>query len=193
MAGQAGLWMEVPTASVQNLRESLQSMPKTVARDARRELRHVGDTVIAEQKRILSGSLPGKVVKSGKELALRHYRGGHTRIVTRTHYAALARDGADSGGRMRAGIAAGLRTRIVAGTTRSGLNIATTSGRMPSGKEWMPKTWQKSRFRHPVFQSSAWADQAGQPYFFSPVIKGRDKMIQQMNTIIDNALKEAAS
>lgn len=192
MAEQEGLWAEIPNESVKSLRESLQSMPKSIARDARRDLRHVGDAIIAEQKGILDGSLPGKVVASGKEFHTIHYKSGTTRVVTRTRYAALARAGKDSSGAMRAGIGAGLRTRIVAGKTRSGLNIQTTSSRMPPGKEWMPKTWQKKRFRHPVFNGGGWASQAGQPYFFAPVIKGRNDMVRRMNTIIDDAMKEAS-
>ncbi|MFA8415098.1 hypothetical protein ACEPTV_33165 [Burkholderia pseudomallei] len=75
--------------------------------------------------------------------------------------------------------------RVVTGQTRQGLDFRTQNNKAP-----MSTGWNAKRFRHPVFGNrDAWVYQAGQPYFFAPVIEGRNDVIRRATDILNNALE----
>jgi len=177
-------------ADVTQLRELLKlfnELPPKVKREARSALRHTGDQIIAGQRSILDGPLPAGVAVEGKRTTLalnkktgRYYVRQINNFVDRD----VQRGGRSSG--LREGIKSALVTRVVTGTTRQGIEVRTQNG-----KGAMSTGWNAKRFRHPVFgnKSAAWVYQAGQPYFFAPVFKGRAELIENAIQILNNALE----
>ncbi|MCC2030614.1 hypothetical protein [Microbacterium allomyrinae] len=177
--------------SLRDRLKSLREFPPKVRTGVRRELRAVGDEVIAEQRAILSGPLPSGTAKTG----WRHKRvekksrgkgtGKFYLVKVNTYSDAAVRDGGRSTG-MRDGIKAGLRTRVVTGKTRQGIEIKTTGPKVDGFNQ--AKVWNKRRFRHPVFgNKEKWADQKGQPYYRRPIMDGRDDLLRRTEEILNRA------
>ncbi|MAP64045.1 MAG: hypothetical protein CMH34_09955 [Microbacterium sp.] len=101
------------------------------------------------------------------------------------------REGGGSSTGLRDRIAQGLKTRIVAGKTRQGIDVKTTGPKV--GGYNLARIMQATTFRHPVFGSSEWVDQSGHPYFFEPATNEvRDLMRNRIEAAIEAAVAEAA-
>src|SRR4030095_10405755 len=71
---------------------------------------------------------------------------------------------------MRDRIKASLKTRVVAGATRSGISIRADK----SVGGVMVKAWNKKVLRHPVFgNKKQYVSQFGQPYWWEPIERGQ--------------------
>jgi hypothetical protein len=177
---------------VSNLREVLtaaRDYSPALARELRKRLRSSGEEIIAEQRSILDGPLPGNAAKAGSRIKLvvpRDGRAPHLRKVNVYKDVATKRNRSTG---MRERIKASLKTRVVAGKSRQGVNVRadTRVGGV------MAVQWQARRFRHPVFGTGTFADQKGQPYFWGPAIAGRDKAAERIKQAIDDAVVEATS
>lgn len=177
---------EADPAQLRKLLAQFNDLPPKVKTATRRELRRTGDDVIAEQRAILDGPLPAGVAVTGRRTALvTDKRTGrtYTRRVNRYGDRAVQRGGRSSG--LREGIKDGLATRVVTGKTRQSIEIKTQNnkGRLSTG-------WNAKRFRHPVFGNrDRYVYQAGQPYFFAPIFKGRAAMIAAATDILNDAME----
>jgi hypothetical protein len=168
----------------------MRELPPKVKRDTRRELRTVGDDIIAKQRAILDGPLPTGVAKTGQRRVLTpNARTGKFGYRNLNVYADkdVARPGRSSG--MREAIKAGLKTRIVTGTTRQGIEVATSGPKVDGFNQ--AKFWQKVQFRHPAFgHRDRYVYQKGQPYFFHPAIEGRDDLLAKAAAILSRGVDE---
>lgn len=181
------------TLDVSNLREVLAEVKQAspaLARSLRKRLRSTGDEIIAEQRAILDGPLPGNAAKSGTRLKLIKAGDGrksYTRRVNTYEDVATKRNRTSG---MRAGIKKSLKTRVVAGKTRQGVNVRTE--KRLGGP--MTIQWQARIFRHPVFATGSdektWTTQKGQPYFWAPAMRGRDAAARKVSAAIDEVLNE---
>ena len=181
------------TLDTSNLREIIEATKEfspALTRALRRDLRASGAEIIAEQRAILDGPLPGNAAKSGTRLKLIAPTGAHRSYVRRVNvYSDVATKRSRSRG-MRAGIKRSLKTRVVAGKSRQGVTVR-ADVRVGG---LMVVQWQARRFRHPVFYDGTgekvWTDQKGQPYFWDPVIKGRDAATVKIRAAIDEAVAQ---
>lgn len=111
--------------------------------------------------------------------------------IIRGQQAELAKGGPSSTG-LRDEIASGLKVRVVAGSTRQGVDIK-TSGPKRAGYN-LARLMQARGFRHPVFGTDTWAEQSGHPYFFEPATDElRDLMRNRLQKAIEDAIAEAAN
>ena len=184
MAGE-GVDVDIEYPDLHALISALKDVDPKLATNFRRELRASGDIIIAEQRRVLA-QRPGRIRRSGKTLRLIQSRGKKPYFAFRNTYSSDApREGGVSN--LRDKIAAGLKTRVTATDKRQSIEIRTSGPRQ--GGYNLARVWQKSRFRHPIFQTGQWMDQAGQPYFFEPATKEfRDLMRERIQTAIEQAL-----
>lgn len=101
------------------------------------------------------------------------------------------RQGGGSSTGLRDRIEQGLKTRVVAGKTRQGVDIRTSGPRV--GGYNMARVMQATTFRHPVFGSSTWVEQSGHPYFFEPATSEvRDLVRNRIESVIEAAIADAA-
>ncbi|WP_345473749.1 hypothetical protein QMQ05_05775 [Glutamicibacter ectropisis] len=161
-------------------------------RNLRRNLRSVGDGIIAGQRQELSGPLPGVAVRTGKKIVRVKPRNGR-KAYLRTINVYDAREARRSRStNLRASIKQNLKTRVVAGKTRSGIRIeAAKTPSKTSGKKYdMAKVWNKKTFRHPAFgnRRGDWVTQYGQPYWWKPIAKGSKQAAAQAEKAINDAL-----
>lgn len=187
---QRGGGPDLPEVSITspNLREVLaqaKEIGPAVQRSLRRDLRKVGDDIIAEQRAILSGAKPGNAQKAGirvQRIAGTNGRRGYKRKVNMYRAAAASRDRSTG---MREKVKASLKTRVVAGTKRSGISVRAEK----SVGGVMVKGWNKKILRHPVFGSrETFVSQFGQPYWWEPIKRGQADARQKALEAIDNAL-----
>lgn len=175
---------------LRSLFADLRAFAPKLATGVRRDLRRTGDDVIAKQRRILSGPLPGPIRKTGSTLRLIVPRNG------RAPYYAIRNtyetgDGSEGGvDDLRSKIRAGLKTTVTSTQTRSAIQIKTTGPRNDGYN--MAKTWQARRFRHPIFRTLGWMDQQGQPYFWEPAYDGVEDMQRKVQHILDDAVNHIA-
>jgi hypothetical protein len=173
-------------ASLRELLTHFKEIPPKVKTETRRALRGVGDDIIAGQRAILDGPLPAGITITGRSTVLRlNKKTGKYGLRTINKYGdqAVKRPGRSSG--LREGIKAGLVTRVVTGESRQSIEIKTQNS-----KGTMSTGWNSTKFKHPVFgKKNNWVLQAGQPYFFEPVFKGRDAMIANAIDILNNAVE----
>jgi hypothetical protein len=87
-------------------------------------------------------------------------------------------------------IAAKLRTKISAGKTRQGIGI--TTGGPRKGGASLAKVFERKSFRHPVFGTGQWAEQAGYPFFNKAVRDGADRMRERIDASIDDVIRRIA-
>ena len=186
MAGKSDPSFEFELPDLRSLFADLKAVAPRVATDVRRDLRRTGDDVIAKQRRILSGPLPGPIRKTGSTLRLIRPRDGRAPyLALRNTYA--TGEGSEGGvDDLRSKIRAGLKTTVTSTTSRSSIQIKTTGPRNDGYN--MAKVWQARRFRHPIFGVLGWMDQQGQPYFWEPAYDGVDEMQRKTERILDNAL-----
>lgn len=190
------LEFDVDTASLREVLAALKSIDPKLATGLRRELRDAGGDIIAAQRAELADRAPKVAGRSEHWRLISPKRGkdGKLRkpyIARRVDYeAGDVREGGTSN--LRQQIADGLRTRVVTGSRREGVEVKTTGPRI--GGSNMARVWQAKQFRHPVFGGSGWAVQFGHPYFFGPVTDElRNKMRARVQDAIDDALAQAGS
>lgn len=173
-------------ASLRKLLGEFNDLPPKVRTEVRRELRKTGDDIIAAQRSILDGPLPAGVAVSGKKLSLAlNKKTGRSYVRQVNVYGdrEVARPGRTSG--LREAIKAGLVTRVVTGSTRQSIQVQTQNSKAP-----MSTGWNAVRFKHPVFgNKDNWVFQAGQPFFFDPIFKGRADMIARAIDILNSAVE----
>lgn len=180
-----GVQVEIDTSDLRAVLAAVKEHSPALARALRKRLRGTGEAIIAEQRSALDGPLPGNAAKAGTRLKLvapRDGRKGHIRTVNVYKDVATKRHRSTG---MRERIKASLKTRVVAGSTRQGVNVRAETrigGRMAIA-------WQARRFRHPVFDTGQFVEQKGQPYFWGPAIAGREKARAE----IEQALADAAA
>jgi hypothetical protein len=173
-----------------NLREVLAAAKEfnpALARSLRRKLRSTGDEVIAEQKTELDGPLPPGVQVAGKTTRLilpKDGRRPYFRRVNVYEERARASDNRRSTG-MRDRIKDSLRTRVVAGKTRQGVQV-----RADSRRSDMTHAWESKLFRHPVFGhgGSTFVPQRGRPYFWGPAVRGRARAAERVGEALTEAV-----
>lgn len=171
--------------SVARLLRTFREFAPKVRTPARRELRAVGDDVIAAQREILDGPLPEGVAKVGQTRALAYSRRQQKfYTIKRNVYgvATVKRPGRSTG--LREGIKAGLKTRVVASAARQSIEVKTTGPKVDGFNT--ARFWNLERFRHPVF-GRGFVYQAGQPFFYGPARAGRDEMLRRAQGILERA------
>lgn len=173
------------TSNLTQVLAEVKSVSPTLARELRKRLRGTGEEIVAAQRAILDGPLPSGIRKTGTRMKLVKTRGSN-RILRRVNVYEDAEVGRSRSTGMRAGIKKSLKTRVVAGKTRQGVNVR--AERRVGGV--MVNAWQARRFRHPVFGTQEWAVQKGQPYFWKPAMEGRDSAARKIGQAIDDALAE---
>lgn len=140
-----------------------------LARKLRKALRASGEDIIAAQKKILDGPLPGKAVKVGRTVRRIKSKDGRKSYLRAVNvYRKEEASGNRSRG-MREQVKRSLKTRVIAGKTRSGIQVRADRG---IGGQ-MTKVWNKKIIRHPVFFDGSgekeWISQFGQPYWWGPI------------------------
>lgn len=174
---------------LRSLFADLKSVGPKLATDVRRGLRRTGDDIIAKQRQILTGALPGPIRKTGSEIRMVYPTGRKPYLAIRNVYE--TGEGSDGGvDDLRSKIRAGLKTGITSTANRSSIQIKTTGPRNDGYN--MAKTWQSKRFRHPIFGMLGWMDQQGQPYFWGPAYDGVDDMQHKVQRILDDAVNHLA-
>ncbi len=190
MSGRGGDDLAIEFPNLREVLAEVRAFSPRLARELRRDLRSVGDQVIAEQKAILDGPLPTGITHTGYTIKrVRPTKGrGYFRKV-RTYADTDVKRSRTRG--LREAIKAGLKTRVTAGKSRQEVSVRTT-GPKDDGYN-MAKVWQSERFRHPVFGSDTWVDQKGQPYFWGPAYRGRDEMQRRVMRAIDAATQQMSN
>lgn len=176
------------TITSPNIREALaraKEIGPAVQRNLRRSLRGVGDEIIKDQRAILSGAKPGNARKAGMRVKKVQRKGSgkaYLRAVNVYKPEAASRNRSTG---MRERIKASLKTRVVAGATRSGISIRadkSTGGVMVKG-------WNKKVLRHPVFGNrETFVTQYGQPYWWEPIKRGQLDARERALQAISDAL-----
>lgn len=158
-------------------------------RNLRRNLRSVGDGIIADQRQVLSGPLPGVAKRAGKKIVRvnpRDGRKGYLRTVNVYEAQAVSRQRSTQ---LRDRVKAQLKTRVVAGKKRSGIRIVADKTMDKSGSKYnMSKVWNKKLFRHPTFGEGQYVTQYGMPYWWKPIEKGAKLAHEQAAKAINDAL-----
>lgn len=188
-AHQRGSGPDLPeiTITSPNIREALaraKEIGPAVQRNLRRNLRGVGDDIIKEQRAIISGALPGNAKRAGKTVRRIKDSKGRTYLRAVNVYKAEAAS-RNRGKGLRNRVKASLKTRVVAGATRSGISIRADK----SVSHGMEKLWNKKVIRHPVFgNKDRFVSQFGQPYWWEPIKRGRINARDKALAAIDDAL-----
>jgi len=110
-------------------------------------------------------------------------------VIIQAQRAELAEGGPSATG-TRDEIASGLKTRVVAGKTRQGIDIKTTGPKRDGYN--LARIFQSKTIRHPLFGSDTWVEQPGRPYFFEPATSElRDLMRDRIQQVIAEAIEQA--
>lgn len=186
--GDGGVELDLDTSNLRDVLAAVKEFSPALARRLRKELRSVGDDIIAEQRQLLAGALPGSVAVTGTKTRLVAASDGRKAYLRKVNvYEERERVARDRKRGMRKKIGDGLKTRVVTGKTRQGVTVRTD--RSIAGP--MAQAWQAKRFRHPVFgDRSAFVDQLGQPYFWGPAVAGADAARTKIEKAVADALAE---
>ncbi|WP_411732187.1 hypothetical protein [Paeniglutamicibacter sp.] len=176
------------TIDLRSLRATLAKVKEEqgprIHRNLRKSLRGVGDDIIADQKSLLSAPLPGMAQRTGKKLVRVKPKNGRKAYLRAVNvYEAKAASRKRTKG-MRRKVAGSLKTRVVAGKTRSGIRIQ--ANKNVGGV--MTKVWNKKIFRHQVFGTDAYVAQYGQPYWWKPIKAGGVEARKKAEKAINDAL-----
>jgi len=187
MAGgkSGGIEFDFEMPDLRGLFADLKEIAPKLATDVRRELRGVGSDVIAEQRRILQGPLPGPIRKTSSKLRLITPKNGRAPYLAFRNTYETGQEHEGGVDDLRSKIRAGLKTSVTSTKNRSSIQIKTTGPRADGYN--MAKTWQAARFRHPIF-GLGWMDQQGQPYFWKPAYDGVEDMQRKTAKILDDAV-----
>jgi hypothetical protein len=191
MAANDGLDLEFDT---KNLRQILAKVKDeqgpAMQRNLRRNLRGVGDGIIAGQRGLLNAPPPGVAKSTGTKIVKvkpKNGRKAYLRVVNIYEAQQASRKRSNN---LRGRIKGSLKTRIVAGKTRSGIRIQ--AAKTPSGGEEnkydMAKVWNKKLFRHRVFGGRTYVTQYGQPYWWAPIKAGSVEARKKAEQAINDAL-----
>lgn len=160
-----GIEVKLNPAQLAATLKAIKAFSPALATATRRRLRGVGAEIVTAMQTAVMGSAGG-----GAPKRLRGKTAPHS---------------------MRRGIAAGTKMVIVAGTTRQGISIVTSSAKLPPGKAAMVKAWNKPTFRHPVFKDrSTFVQQSGRPYFGSVAMAKQAQVAAAMQLVLDDAIRE---
>ena len=189
MADDGGVQIRVES----NIREVLaraKEFSPALARDLRRDLRQTGEGIIAAQRQVLSGPLPGNAIKTGQRAKWVTPKNGRKKYLRAVNtYEARAASRSRSRG-MRERVKASLMTAVMTGARRSGVRI---KARKAKG-DAMVLTWNKKVFRHPVFSGRSgkrvFTSQYGQPYWWEPIKAGQAVAKEKAEQAINKALEE---
>jgi hypothetical protein len=187
-AAASGLDFELDVSNLREVLGSVKEFSPALARKLRKELRGTGDDIIADQQRVLDGPLPPGVAVTGKRTRLIVPKDGSKPYFRRVNvYEERERAANNRTSRgMRQGIKRSLKTRVVAGKTRQGVQV-----RANSKTSDMTHAWQAKIFRHPVFSHTGkFVHQRGQQYFWGPAVRGRDRAAIKVDQAIAQALTE---
>jgi len=182
------------TIEAENLREilgALKEFEPKLARDTRRELRKVGDEIIAEQRSLLGGAPPPRIAVTGAKTRLVVPKDGRAPYFRKVNvYEERERGMRDYNRGMRKKIGEGLKTAVSTGQRSSGVTIRTN--RRAGGE--MSQVYQSRKFRHPVFGTagSTFVYQQGVPYFWGPAYKGAGRAADAVDTILADAINTMA-
>lgn len=188
MAGQDDIEVKFELPDLNWLLGDLKDFDERLARDIRRELRGTGDDIIAAQRKILMGRLPGPIRKVGTRLVWVRPRDGRRPYLAKRNVYQTG-DGSEGGiDNLRSKIRKGLRTRVTSTKSRSQISVKTTGPRQDGYNA--AKFWNAKVFRHPVFShaGATFVYQQGQPYFFGPAYAGVEDMQTKTSAILDRAL-----
>lgn len=176
------------TITSPNIREALakaKEIGPKVQRNLRRNLRGVGDDIIADQRAILSGAKPGNAHKAGLRVKRIQAKGGRKAYLRTVNVYKAEAAGRDRTTGMRKAVKASLKTRVVAGATRSGITVRADK----SVGGVMVKGWNKRTLRHPVFgNKEQFVTQFGQPYWWEPIKRGQVQAKDKALAAIADAL-----
>lgn len=187
-AAAQGLDIELDVTNLREVLAAVKEFSPALARKLRKDLRGTGDEIIADQHQILDGPLPAGVQVAGKRTRLIIPKDGSKPYFRRVNVyeerETAARNRKSRG--TRRDIKRSLKTRVVAGKTRQGVQVRADSKISP-----MTHAWQARIFRHPVFaHTGQFVHQRGQQYFWAPAVKGRDRAAIKVDQAIASALAE---
>ncbi len=174
------------TSNIRQVLADLKQIDPRLTTATRRKLRQSGDEAIAEMRSVLAQPSQGVVTRTTTSLARRSDGSGPRRLRV-TSFATAAASRTRSRG-ARAAIAAGLRTRVVAGESRQKVRI-TGPG------DAFARSYNMPLWRHPIRFNPAttskndvpWVTQAGRPYFGTVV----GRRWREIRKNIEDALTEA--
>ena len=183
----AGLSFDLDTTNLREVVAAVKDFSPALARQLRKQLRAVGDDIIADQRSILNGPLPGSIAVVGKKTRLVVPKDGSKPYLRKVNvYEERARAARDRNRGMRKKIGQGLKTRVVTGKTRQGVSVRTD--RRIGGE--MSQVWQAKVFRHQAFGREPWIHQRGQQYFWGPAVEGREAAAKKIDDAIAEAINE---
>ena len=70
---------------------------------------------------------------------------------------------------LRKGIAAGVKVTLSTSSSKVGVAIQATGSKLPPDMRRLVRAYNKPKFRHRVFGTGRWVEQAGRPYFTQPI------------------------
>jgi hypothetical protein len=162
----------------------LKEFDPKLARETRKKLRESGDDVIAEMRGVLGGPSPGVVTRRIVERTRRPDGSGALRFrLTGVETAAASRS-VSRGARART--AAGLKTRVVAGTTRQSIRLTGLGD--PFARSYNLMSW-----RHPVFRTGTWVEQGGRPYFGTVVLRRSKEISNNVDAALTSAINQVTA
>lgn len=159
------------------------------ARETRRALRGVGLAIIEHQQRIVTQEPVGGVVTKTRYTAARpssrggYRRGPRARELGGARIVSVESRRSDRGQstELRQRVAQNLVTRV--STPQKGASVRVTTRR----PFWGSKALNARKWRHPVFGSDAWVEQAGNQYFARGAELGVDKAREELFRVVDEA------
>lgn len=70
---------------------------------------------------------------------------------------------------LRSGIAAGVKVTLSSSASKVGVEIKATGSKLPADMRRLVRAYNRPSWRHPVFGTGTWVQQAGRPYFTKPI------------------------
>lgn len=171
-------------SNLRGVLSDLKEIDPKLATATRRKLRQSGDDALEEMRKVLAEPSPGVVTRVIKT-AGRDSRGRRRMLATGVETREADRTRSRGA---RAGVARGLKTRVVTGKTRQTIRI-TGSG------DAFARSYNLLRWRHPIrfnpetttASQVPWVEQGGRPYFGTVVARRQREIFRR----IDDALGEA--
>lgn len=84
-------------------------------------------------------------------------------------------------------VAKGIAFRIATGKTGGAGRFVSSGKSLPPSRKAMFRALNKPKFRHPVFNTGEWVEQAGRPYFGSVILSEQDELLDAINKALDDA------
>lgn len=170
--------------------EALKEFDPKLARAVRRELRNTGKRVIGYMQAEIDKPPRGLVTGVKKETRYTTRRSSLRRSgveITRRQFVTEV-EASGARGRSRGSrdeqIKPRLAVAIMTGERRSGIRFR---GPAPKG---FAGAYNRPRWRHPVFGTGEWVEQAGRPYFGKVVTERREELARAVLDALDDALSQ---